>query len=101
MTHTPTLADDILEGLANAAAYARGDAGKGQPTTVEVPEAVDVKALRTKLGCSQAEFAARFGFKLSALQEWEKRRRRPDRTARILLTIIDRDPGAVERALAG
>lgn len=36
---------------------------------------------------------------MRALQEWEQGRRVPDRAARVLLTVIDRDPEAVVRAL--
>ncbi|MGO9268590.1 MAG: helix-turn-helix domain-containing protein [Candidatus Binataceae bacterium] len=68
---------------------------------VHVPDDVDVKALRKKLKCSQAEFSRRFGFALDALQDWEQHRRTPDRTARILLTVIAREPDAVSRALDG
>jgi putative transcriptional regulator len=62
---------------------------------------VDVVAIRTRLGLSQGEFAARFGFKLDALQNWEQDRRRPDGAARALLRVIEREPEAVLRALAG
>ena len=34
-----------------------------------------------------------------AVQDWEQGRRVPDRAARVLLTVIDRDPEAVVRAL--
>ena len=33
--------------------------------------------------------------------EWEQGRRVPDRAARVLLTVIDREPEAVVRALSG
>jgi len=95
------IGDEIVEGLENAVAFARGDTSKGRPTVVEVPDTIDVKSIRLRLGYTQVEFAARYGFALSALQEWEKRRRRPDRAARILLKVIDREPEAVDRALAG
>ena len=65
-----------------------------------VPEEIDVAVLRTRLGLSQAAFARAFGLDLGALQAWEQHRRRPDRTARILLTVIAREPAAVMRALA-
>lgn len=100
MTKRRSIGDEILEGLNNAVAFARGDTSKGRVHAVDVPESVDVKAIRQRLGCTQAEFASRYGFALSAVQEWEKHRRRPDRSARILLKIIDREPEAVERALA-
>ncbi|HEX5280220.1 MAG TPA: type II toxin-antitoxin system MqsA family antitoxin [Micropepsaceae bacterium] len=63
------------------------------------PERVDVRAIRTKLRLSQAEFAARFGFTAAAVRQWEQGRRYPHGPARILLTIIDREPNAVRRAL--
>jgi putative transcriptional regulator len=66
-----------------------------------VPQDVDVKAIRTRLGLSQAEFAARFGFKLDALQNWEQGRRRPEGAARAFLRVIEREPAAVRRALTG
>ena len=50
---------------------------------------------------SQAEFASRFGFKLDAVQNWEQGRRRPEGAARAFLRVIEREPEAVQRALAG
>lgn len=67
---------------------------------VTVPETVDVPALRARMGLSQAAFARRFGIDVTALQAWEQGRRRPDRTARVLLAVIAREPAAVQRALA-
>ena len=40
------------------------------------------------------------GLDVRAVQEWEQGRRVPDRAARVLLTVIDRDPESVVRALA-
>jgi len=60
----------------------------------------DVKAIRGTLGLSQSAFAKRFGFSLRTVQEWEQRRAVPDTPARILLKVIETDPGAVERALS-
>ncbi|MGH7060681.1 MAG: helix-turn-helix domain-containing protein [Stellaceae bacterium] len=61
---------------------------------------IHVTAIRAQLGLSQREFAARFGFKLDALQNWEQGRRRPDGAARAFLRVIEREPEAVLRALA-
>ena len=63
------------------------------------PEHVDVRAIRAKLKLSQSEFAARFGFTRAAVRQWEQGRRYPHGPARVLLTIIDREPNAVRRAL--
>jgi putative transcriptional regulator len=64
------------------------------------PASVDVRTVREKLHLSQSEFAARFGFTASAVRQWEQGRRQPHGPARVLLTIIDREPNAVRRALA-
>ncbi len=91
--------DKIRAGLENAIAIARGEA---DPATyrVHVPTEVDVKAIRRKLGMTQAEFARSFGFGLDAVQNWEQGRRRPEGAARAFLKVIDREPDAVRRALA-
>ena len=41
----------------------------------------------------------RFALDVRASQDWEQGCRAPDLAARILLTVIDRDPAAVVRAL--
>jgi putative transcriptional regulator len=68
---------------------------------VHLPEHIDVRAVHAKLGMSQHSFAAKFGVSISTVRNWEQGRRRPEGPARVLLTIIDREPEAVERALAG
>jgi putative transcriptional regulator len=67
---------------------------------VITPYVLDVRALRRKLGLSQAQFASKFGFSLRTLQEWEQGRALPDRPARILLRVIEKSPKTVERAVA-
>ena len=59
-----------------------------------------VTADRKRLGLSQARFAARFGFALDAVRNWEQGRRQPDVAARAFLMVIDREPDAVTRALS-
>ena len=68
---------------------------------VEIPEDVDVKAIREKLGLSQAEFSRRYAFSPRSLQEWEQGRRRPESAVRAYLIVIARNPDAVEKALTG
>jgi putative transcriptional regulator len=87
----------ILRGARQALDYARG---KRIGFVAHVPEDVDVAAIRKRLGLSQAAFAERFGFKLDAVQNWEQGRRRPDGAARAFLRVIEREPAAVQRALA-
>jgi len=66
---------------------------------IEIPEDVDVKAIRSRLGLSQAEFSRRYALSQRSLQEWEQGRRRPDGAVRAYLTVIHRNPKAVEEAL--
>ena len=91
--------EKIKAGLDSALAIAQG---RADPATyrVHVPETVDVKATRQALGLSQEAFAMRFGFAPTAVREWEQGRRQPDRSARILLRVIQKEPRAVERALS-
>jgi putative transcriptional regulator len=88
----------IMEGLDQARAYLDGTADK-RSYRVHVPENVDVKKIRGRLGLSQETFAATYGFALSAVRDWEQGRRRPERSARILLKIVEKEPEAVTRAL--
>ncbi len=90
----------MIAGLKEALADARGEIALPS-YTVEVPERVDVAALRHQLGLSQAAFANAFGLDVTAIHAWEQGRRRPDRAARVLLAVIAKEPGAVRRALAG
>jgi putative transcriptional regulator len=60
----------------------------------------DVRALRHRLGLSQERFAARFGFSVDAVRQYESKRRTPTGAARVLLRVIAREPDAVTRALA-
>jgi putative transcriptional regulator len=86
----------LLESAREAVAIAKGET---QAARSRLPEAIDVAAIRKRSGMSQARFASRFGIPLGTLRDWEQHRRLPDQTARVLLSVIDREPAAVERAL--
>lgn len=90
----------IVSGLREAAAHARGQRPLGRETVINVPNDINVRAIRERLRLSQQEFAIRFGFSLGTLRHWEQGQRRPEGPARTLLRVIDRNPRAVERALA-
>lgn len=60
---------------------------------------VDVQAIRKTQGMTQQEFANTYGFALSALRNWEQGRRLPDRSARLLLLLIEREPELVKGVL--
>ena len=59
---------------------------------------LDVRAIRSRLGLSQKAFAERFGFSERRVREWESGRAIPERSARILLRMIEVAPETVERA---
>ena len=94
------IGDEIIQGLEGALRYLDGENADAVVHSVQVPDEVNVRAIRQHSGLSQDRFAERYGFKVSALRDWEQGRRHPDRTARILLTVIARNPRAVEEALS-
>ena len=91
--------DRIMAGLNDAIAIANGTA---DPATYRVhgPERIDVRRIRQGLGLTQSEFAARFGFSIHTLRKWEQDGRQPEGPARAYLRVIERNPKAVEEALA-
>jgi putative transcriptional regulator len=89
----------IINGLEEAVAHAKGLGGATKIRVVHVPNTIDVRSIREKLGLSQEEFCLRFGFSLGTVRHWEQGRRYPDGAARVLLTVINRAPKAVCEAL--
>ena len=94
------IARDIVESLEEYAAYRRGEKTGIEVIRVipKIPEDVDVKAIRGKLGMTQQEFTS-FGFSLSAIRHWEAHRRIPEGPARVLLMVIARNPSVVLETL--
>jgi putative transcriptional regulator len=60
---------------------------------------VDVRALRRRLGMSQERFARNFHLSVGTVRDWEQGRSLPDRPARVLLKLIERNPEAVLETL--
>ena len=88
--------EQMMEGLNDVEAFL---AGKQEGFKAHVPQEVDVKAIRSRLGMTQAKFSGVFGFSLDAIKHWEGGRRTPEAPARTLLTVIDKNPAAVLIAL--
>jgi putative transcriptional regulator len=93
-----TVAKSIRRGLEQAVAYAKGEADRRR-YRVHVPRNIDVRAIRAKLGMTQEEFAAVFGFSINTLRHWEQGKRRPEGPTRAYLLVIDRAPGTVRKVL--
>lgn len=94
------VSDELVAAMGEALAIATGEAPPAAVHRVEVMLDVDVRAIRTRLGMSREQFAKRFRFPTRTVQEWEQGRRRPDQSARAYLTVIERNPKAVEDALS-
>ncbi len=91
---------EIIEGLEEMKAWRLGRT-KLRTTTVELPRAVEVPAIRKELGLSQEQFAALMGVSIATLRNWEQGRREPHGPARSLLLVASREPAAVLKALTG
>ena len=91
---------EVEQALEEVVAHVRGE--RTLPSRIiDDPSRAHILAVRKKLGLSRRRFAERFHLDPRTLQDWEQGRRTPHQAARVLLTIIDRDPEAVERALRG
>jgi putative transcriptional regulator len=88
----------VARDLREAIAHVKGE---GTGAVVHFAQDGDVGAVREKTELSQEDFARTFGVSLGTLRNWEQGRRVPDRPARVLLTLINRDPVAVLKTLQG
>ena len=88
--------EQMIDGLNDVEAFLKGEQ---EGFKAHVPHVVDVKAIRSRLGMTQARFSDTFGFSLDAIKHWEGGRRTPEAPARTLLTVIDKNPAAVLTAL--
>lgn len=88
----------IEQGLKEALAYAPGARDGYVIHEVRVPSP-QVPDIRAQTGLSQADFARFIGVKKATLVNWEQGRRKPDGPARVLLALIAKDPGIVQRVL--
>ena len=96
----------LLESMGQAVEIAQGKTPKAEYVehrlqVIRAPEYVDVKAIREKMGMTQAGFAANFGLSLYTLRGWEQGKRKPDPAARAYLRVIEKAPDVVRAALAG
>src|SRR3954469_20548035 len=87
----------LIRSVKQAIAWTNGEHVPVRVTMVSVerPPVVDVRSLRQKLGLSQSQFAARFGFTPATVKNWEQGRTQPDGPSRVLLAVIAHHPEAV------
>jgi putative transcriptional regulator len=91
-----TTFEQMMNGLDEVESFL---AGQENGFKVHVPDKVDVKRIRTRLKMTQLRFSKIFGFSLDAIKHWEGGRRKPESSARVLLTVIEKNPQAVLTAL--
>ena len=87
----------IEEGLREALAWKRGEI-ELETRTIELMTPKRVKAIRKSVAKSPREFERRFGVPARTVEGWEQGKK-VDVAARVLLTVIEKEPEAVERAL--
>lgn len=88
----------LEEAMREVIAHQRGEIEL--PTyEIEVMPPERIKKIRKRVAKSPGEFERRYGVPARTLEGWEQGRKL-DVAARVLLTVIDREPEAVERALA-
>lgn len=93
-TTSDKIFEGVMEGLKDA-----GNFLKGKPNKCIVHSPIDIKQIRSKQGFSQNKFANEFGISVETLRNWEQGKRTPDRTAQILLAVIDRYPDVVREVV--
>ena len=91
-----TAGQRMIASAEQALAFAKGE---DTDCVVHIPDEIDTARIRAKIGMSQRRFAEYFGVKVRTIQEWEQGRVVPSVAARAFLTVIDREPDAVRRAL--
>ncbi len=99
MTSRTRLGLEIEAGLREAIAFQRGEIAL-ETRIVEAMPATRVRQIRKAVARSPKEFERRFGVPARTLEGWEQGRK-VDVAARVLLTVIEKNPRAVELALAG
>lgn len=90
---------ELLASVKEARDHLRGKIALPTREIAEMP-AARVKQIRKSVAKSPKHFAARFGVPARTVEGWEQGKK-VDVAARVLLTVIEKDPEAVERALHG
>ena len=59
---------------------------------------VDIRQLRESLNLTQEQFALRYCIDLDTLQNWERKRRKPDQAVQSYMRVIEKMPGPASEA---
>lgn len=83
---------ELLASVEEGGAILRGRRRPARAFRVDPPE---IRALRERYGLTQERFATLMGISVATLRNWEQGRRRPEGSARILLSVVAKHPRAV------
>jgi putative transcriptional regulator len=89
-----TFGEDLIQSLNEALAHAKGEG----PAVIHSP--VVPREIRERVKLTQAKMAPLMGMSLSGYRKWEQGKRRVSGPAAALLRVIEKEPEAVQRALA-
>jgi putative transcriptional regulator len=114
MAHEPMTLEQIratrrMADLAKIAATTEEDIRRHQIEDGEDPDAPlppfrpvqNVRAIRMRLQMTQEAFAKAIGVPVATVRNWEQSRTSMDAAVRSLLRVVEREPAAALRALAG
>src|SRR5579883_754636 len=93
------IGNEIIQGLNEALQYVRGNKKGSITHKIEIPDDINVRAIRTNLKLTRTEFAAKYGFSPRTLQHWEQGDRQPHGPAKVLLLLLQREPTVIEQIL--
>lgn len=93
-------AGSLLRALEQTRDALSATAGGGGKHRWPAPRPGGIKELRDRLGCSQSEFALRYGFDLENLRNWEQGKRTPHQAACLLIRLIALEPTRLSEMIA-
>lgn len=98
MNSKTQLGNNLIAGMQEAISYMRGEVHL-KTHQVEIPDEIDVKAIRERLKLSRSAFSREFGVSPRTLQHWEQGSRKPHGPARVLLLLLQRAPEVISGIL--
>lgn len=88
---------ELTESVGQMRAHLRGEPAPGM--VVHIPAEIDAAAIRKTTGLSQDAFARTIGVPVGTLRGWEQGRRQPVGPARVLLSMLRKNPRIVHETL--
>ncbi len=91
-------AKDLMAGMADVLAYAKGDTSRGVARTY-VSLDIDIENTRKKIELTQEAFADLLSIDVEKLKKWAKHISRPTKPAYVFLMLIDKHPATFKKIL--